>query len=118
MKAPLTPKGHKIPVRWELLSNKRVLLCIDKLLAGEVISQIKNNCSLSRVANIINEIRKVIGFSAVENVYIGIGKNQGYRLAQGDEVKNRLLQLKDEIKTKIEAKKASWVSNENIEPKL
>jgi hypothetical protein len=100
MKIPITPKGHKTPVRWELLSNKRVLLCIDKLLAGEVISQIKNNCSLSRVANIINEIRKVIGFNAIENIYIGIGQNQGYRLAQSDKAKSRLLQLRDVIKAK------------------
>jgi hypothetical protein len=107
MKAKVAPRGHKKPIRWELLTNERILLCIDKLLKGEVISQIKNNCSLSRLANIINEIRKVIGFSAVENIYIGIGQNQGYRLAQGDEVKSRLLQLRDEIKVKIEAKKAS-----------
>ncbi|GAX87010.1 hypothetical protein LNAT_P0305 [Lebetimonas natsushimae] len=106
-KAYIAPKGYKTPVRWDLLSNERVLNCIDKLLKGEVISQIKNNCSLSRVGNIINEIRKVTGFNAVENVYIGVGNNQGYILAQGDEVKNRLLQLKDEIKAKIEAKKAS-----------
>jgi len=106
-KAKAIVRGSFKPVRWELLTNKNVLECIDKLLNGEVISQVLNNCSLSRVANIVAEIRKVIGFSSIENYHLGIGKNQGYKLADDDEVKKRLIELKDEIKTKIEAKRAS-----------
>ena len=100
-------RGHKNTIRWELLTNERVLQCIDKLLNGEVISQLLNNCSLGRVANIIAEIRKYTGFYAIDNYHLGIGKNQGYKLADDVEVKQRLLQLRDEIKAKIEAKKAS-----------
>jgi len=86
-----------VMVRWDLLANDRVIECIDKLLKGEVINQISNSCSLSRIANIICEIRKVIGFDAIENIPLGIGKVQGYKLADDDEVKQKLLQLKDEL---------------------
>jgi len=112
-KAKAIVRGSFKPVRWELLTNKNVLECIDKLLNGEVISQVLNNCSLSRVANIVAEIRKVIGFSAIENYHLGIGKNQGYKLVDDAGVRQRLIELKDEIKTKIEAKRASGVSNQN-----
>ena len=111
-KAKAIVRGSYKPVRWELLTNENVLECIDRLLNGEVISQVLNNCSLSRVANIVAEIRKVIGFSSIENYHLGIGKNQGYKLAD-DEAKKRLIELKDEIKKKIEAKRASGVSNQN-----
>ena len=106
-KAKSIIRGYKNGVRWDMLSNERVLNCIDKLLKGEVISQVVNNCSISRLANIIAEIRKVIGFSSIENYHLNIGKNQGYKLVNDDEVKQQLISLKDEIITKIEAKKAS-----------
>ncbi len=106
-KAKVIKRGHIKEVRWDLLSNEKVLECIDKLLSGEVISQVLNNCSIGRVANIITEIRKVIGFEAIENYYLGIGKNQGYILADDDVVKQRLNKLRDEIKSRIEAKEAS-----------
>ena len=100
-------RGSKRSIRWELITNEKVLDCIDKLLNGEVISQVLNNCSIGRVANIIAEIRKAVGFEAIENYHLGIGKNQGYKLADDEMVKQRLTKLKDEIKTMIEAKKAS-----------
>ncbi len=106
-KARVIKRGHKKEIRWDLLSNEKVLECIDKLLSGEVISQVLNNCSIGRVANIIVEIRKAIGFNAIENYHLGIGKNQGYRLADDEMVKQRLNKLRDEIKSRIEAKRAS-----------
>ena len=106
-KAKAIVRGSFKPIRWELLTNERVLECIDKLLSGEVISQVLNNCSIGRVANIIAEIRKAIGFDAIENYYLGIGKNQGYRLADDEMVKQKLNKLRDEIKSRIEAKRAS-----------
>ena len=106
-KARVIKRGHIKEVRWDLLSNEKVLECIDKLLSGEVISQVLNNCSIGRVANIIAEIRKAIGFDAIENYHLGIGKNQGYILADDDVVKQRLNKLRDEIKSRIEAKEAS-----------
>ncbi|GAB6045472.1 hypothetical protein JCM11957_10700 [Caminibacter profundus] len=93
-----------IMIRWDLLANDRVIECIDKLLNGEVISQISNSCSLSRVANIVCEIRKVIGFDGIVNIPLGIGKLQGYKLANDDEVKHRLVKLKDEIISKQRGK--------------
>ncbi len=107
-KARVIKRGHKKEIRWDLLSSEKVLECIDKLLSGEVISQVLNNCSIGRVANIITEIRKVIGFEAIGNYYLGIGKNQGYILADDDDVvKQKLNKLRDEIKSRIEAKEAS-----------
>jgi len=106
-KARVIKRGHTKEIRWDLLSSEKVLECIDKLLSGEVISQVLNNCSIGRVANIVAEIRKVIGFDAIGNYHLGIGKNQGYILADDDVVKQRLNKLKDEIKSRIEAKRAS-----------
>jgi len=92
-------------VRWKLLTNKRVINCINKLLKGEAISQIENNCELSRLANIILEIRKLIGFESIENYQIvGAGQSQAYKLVSSDEVKNKLLAVRDEIYNQIEAK--------------
>ena len=100
-------RGSKRGIRWELLTNEKVLECIDRLLNGEVVSQILNNCSIGRVANIIAEVRKAVSFEAIENYHLGIGKNQGYKLANDEIVKQRLAKLKDEIEAMIEAKKAS-----------
>ena len=121
-KAKSIIRGYKNGARWDMLSNERVLNCIDKLLKGEVISQVVNNCSISRLANIIAEIRKVIGFSSIENYHLNIGKNQGYKLVNDDEVKQQLISLKDEINAKIEAKKplkaANKTSSEIISERL
>jgi len=106
-KAKVIKRGHIKGIRWDLLSSEKVLKCIDKLLSGEVISQVLNNCSIGRVSNIVAEIRKAIGFDAIENYYLGIGKNQGYRLADDEMVKQKLNKLRDEIKSRIEAKRAS-----------
>jgi hypothetical protein len=100
-------------INWRTLTSRRVVECIDKLLAGEELNRAVNNCSFTHLSKIIVEIRKYIGKDGIVNIPSGIGKITSYKLANDDEVKQRLLELKDEIIDRIEARKPLRVTLKN-----
>jgi hypothetical protein len=104
-------RGVSRGIRWDLLSNEKVLNCIEKLLRGEAIDRTFNNCSIGRLANIIVELRKIVGFEGIENYHLGVGKINAYKLANDDEVKHRLLIARDEIVKRIEAKASKGIKS-------
>jgi len=91
-------------INWRTLTSRRVIKCIDKLLAGEELNRATNNCFFTHLSKIIVEIRKYIGKDGIVNIPSGIGKITSYKLANDDEVRQRLLELKGEIIKRIEAK--------------
>jgi hypothetical protein len=97
------PKKKK-DTKWEYLTNYRVVECIDRLLRGEAVSQLENNCDLSRIPNIITELRSLIGFHSIENYRIIGRRAEAYKLVNSDEVRQRLKRIKDVIIKRIEAK--------------
>ncbi len=99
-------------INWRTLTSRRVVKCIDKLLAGEELNRATNNCSFTHLSKIIVEIRKYIGKDGIVNIPSGIGKITSYKLANNDEVRQRLLELKDEIISRIEAKTSTKIDNE------
>jgi len=97
------PKKTK-DTKWEYITNYRVVECIDRLLRGEAISQLENNCDLSRIPNIITELRSLIGYHSIENYRIIGRRAEAYKLINNDEVRQRLQRVKELIIKRIEAK--------------
>jgi len=58
------------PLDWKYLKTKEVLCLIEKLLNGEMVNQVNNNCGVSKITNAIAHIRKFIGYENIVNVRV------------------------------------------------
>ncbi len=96
-------KRPNTPIEWKYLKNKGVLCLIEKLLNGEMVNQVNNNCGVSKITNAIAHIRKFIGYENIVNVRVEGLKCDLYRLVRTPKNKEKLKELRDIIKAHLKA---------------
>ena len=83
---------------------------IDELLAGKFVSQLLNNCGVSKLHNYLSDIRASIGAENLIGYRIWNDQRpEEYKLADTDEAKGKILALKKQILDylqKVKTKKA------------
>ena len=55
---------------WKYLKTSEVLCLVNKLINGEMVNQVTNNCGVSKITNAIAYIRKFIGYENIVNVRV------------------------------------------------
>ena len=86
---------------WKYLKNKGVLCLIEKLLDGEMVNQISNNCGVSKITNAIAHIRKYIGYENIINVRVDGLRCDLYELVKNPKAVNKLKELREIIKASV-----------------
>ena len=98
------PKFPGTPLDWKYLRTKEVLCLIQKLLDGEMVNQVNNNCGVSKITNAISHIRKYIGYENIVNVRVEGLKCDLYELDKSNKkAVEKLKELRDIIKAHLKA---------------
>jgi hypothetical protein len=92
-------KRPDTPLDWKYLKNECVLCLIEKLLSGELVNQVNNNCGVSKITNAISHIRKFVGYENIVNVRIDGLRCDCYELVKT----NKSIAKMNELKSIIEA---------------
>ncbi|GAB6044823.1 hypothetical protein JCM11957_04210 [Caminibacter profundus] len=87
-------KCPETPLDWKYLKSREVLCLIDKLLNGEMVNQVNNNCGVSKITNAIAHIRKFIGYENIMNVRIDGLRCDLYELVRNPQSIQKLKELK------------------------
>jgi len=90
-------KRPDTPLDWKYLRSKEVSCLIDKLLSGEMVNQVTNNCGVSKITNAISHIRKYIGYENIVNVRIEGLRCDLYELVRTPAVIAKMYELKSII---------------------
>ena len=93
------PKAKRpdTPLDLKYLRSKEVLCLIDKLLNGELVNQVSNNCGVSKITNAIAHIRKYIGYENIVNVRVDELRCDLYELVRTPRAVNKLKELRELI---------------------
>ncbi len=91
------PKRPDTPLDWKYLKTREVLCLIEKLLDGELVNQVNNNCGVSKITNAIAHIRKFIGYESIENVRVAELRCDCYELVRTPKNIAKLKELKEII---------------------
>jgi len=95
------PKFPDTPLDWRYLRSREVLCLIQKLLDGEMVNQVNNNCGVSKITNAISHIRKYIGYENIMNVRIEGVKCDYYELVRTPKNIAKLAELKEIISARL-----------------
>jgi hypothetical protein len=98
------PKAKRpdTPLEWKYLKTKEVLCLIDKLLNGEMVNQVSNNCGVSKITNAIAHIRKYIGYENIVNVRTDLLRCDLYELDKSNKkAVEKLKELRELINASI-----------------
>jgi len=95
------PKYPDTPLDWKYLRSKEVLCLIGKLLNGELVNQVNNNCGVSKITNAIAHIRKYIGYENIENVRIDGLKCDCYELVKTPRNIAKLTELRNILEARF-----------------
>jgi hypothetical protein len=94
-------KRPDTPLDWKYLRTKEVYCLIEKLLNGELVNQVNNNCGVSKITNAIAHIRKFVGYENIVNVRIDGLRCDCYELVRTPKTIARMVELKELIKARI-----------------
>jgi len=95
------PKFPDTPLDWKYLKTKEVLCLVEKLLNGEMVNQVSNNCGVSKITNAIAHIRKFIGYENIVNVRTNLLRCDLYELDRNPKAVAKLRELRDIIKSYV-----------------
>ena len=97
------PKAKRpdTPLDWKYLRSKEVSCLINKLLSGEMVNQITNNCGVSKITNAISHIRKYIGYENIVNVRVKGLKCDLYELVRTPQVISKMYNLQSVIEARF-----------------
>ena len=107
-------KSPDTPLDWKYLRSKEVLCLIDKLLNGELVNQVSNNCGVSKITNAIAHIRKYIGYENIVNVKIDGLRCDCYELVKNLTARAKMRELRDLIAARCEKPFTRKANNRNI----
>jgi len=94
-------KRPDTPLDWKYLRSKEVSCLIDKLLSGEMVNQVTNNCGVSKITNAIAHIRKYIGYENIENVRIDGLRCDCYELVKTPRNIAKLTELRNILEARL-----------------
>jgi len=95
------PKSPDTPLDWKYLISKEVFCLIQKLLDGELVNQVNNNCGVSKITNAIAHIRKFIGYENIMNVRIEGLRCDCYELVKTPKTIMQMQKLRDIIASRF-----------------
>ena len=95
------PKYPYTPLNWKYLRSKEVLCLIQKLINGELVNQVNNNCGVSKITNAISHIRKYIGYENIINVRIDGLRCDSYELVKSPKNIEKMTELKALIEARF-----------------
>ena len=99
-------KYPNTPLDWKYLRTKEVLCLIQKLLDGELVNQVNNNCGVSKITNAIAHIRKYIGYENIVNVRVDELRCDCYELVRTPKNIAKMTKLRELIAARFrDAKK-------------
>jgi hypothetical protein len=89
-------------LKWKTnLSAFQTAKSYEKLLNGELVNQVNNNCGVSKITNAIAHIRKFVGYENIVNVRIDGLRCDCYELVRTPKTIARMVELKELIKARI-----------------
>ena len=91
------PKYPDTPLDWKYLRTKEVLCLIQKLIDGELVNQVNNNCGVSKITNAIAHIRKYIGYENIVNVRVDELRCDCYELVRTPRTIAKMIELRELI---------------------
>jgi len=94
-------KSPDTPLDWKYLRSREVLCLIQKLLDGELVNQVNNNCGVSKITNAIAHIRKFIGYENIVNVRIDGLRCDCYELVKTPKTIMQMQRLRDIIASRF-----------------
>ena len=94
-------KYPNTPLDWKYLRTKEVLCLIQKLLDGELVNQVNNNCGVSKITNAIAHIRKYIGYENIMNVRIDGLRCDCYELVKTPRTIAKMIELRNIIEARF-----------------
>jgi len=89
------------PLDWKYLRTKEVLCLIQKLIDGELVNQVNNNCGVSKITNAIAHIRKYIGYENIMNVRIEGLRCDCYELVKTPRTIAKMIELREIISARL-----------------
>ena len=95
------PKYPDTKLDWKYLRTKEVLCLVEKLLNGEWVNQINNNCGVSKITNAIAQIRKYIGYENIVNIKVDELKCDLYELVRTPKNIEKMKELRDILKARF-----------------
>jgi len=95
------PKYPDTPFEWKYLKTKEVLCLIQKLIDGELVNQVNNNCGVSKITNAIAHIRKYIGYENIVNVRVDGLRCDCYELVRTPKAIAKMIELREIIAAKF-----------------
>jgi len=95
------PKSPYTPLDWKYLRSREVLCLIQKLLDGELVNQVNNNCGVSKITNAIAHIRKFIGYENIVNVRVDGLRCDCYELVKNPKTIMQMQRLRDIIASRF-----------------
>ena len=95
------PKYPDTPLDWKYLRTKEVLCLIQKLIDGELVNQVNNNCGVSKITNAIAHIRKYIGYENIMNVRIDGLRCDCYELVKTPRTIAKIIELRNIIEARF-----------------
>ena len=97
------PKAKRpdTPLDWKYLRTKEVLCLIQKLIDGELVNQVNNNCGVSKITNAIAHIRKYIGYENIMNVRIEGLRCDCYELVKTPKTIAKMIELREIISARL-----------------
>ena len=95
------PKYPDTPLDWKYLRTKEVLCLIQKLLDGELVNQVNNNCGVSKITNAIAHIRKYIGYENIVNVRVDELRCDCYELVRTPRTIAKMIELRNIIEARF-----------------
>ena len=94
-------KCPNTPLDWKYLRTKEVLCLIQKLIDGELVNQVNNNCGVSKITNAIAHIRKYIGYENIMNVRIEGLRCDCYELVRTPKTIAKMTELRNIIEARL-----------------
>ena len=94
-------KCPNTPLDWKYLRTKEVLCLIQKLIDGELVNQVNNNCGVSKITNAIAHIRKYIGYENIMNVRVDGLRCDCYELVRTPKTIAKMTELRNIIEARL-----------------